>query len=201
MARARRLTIATSGRPRGRWPRLGERGRGAGLDARPPGLSLVGEAVGGTGGGTRDRERDGREEAREGDDSAMCKCGTVTNYTCANVGSGRVRIGSRSGHGSHRTARARPVPITGSGRVGPCTLRERVGSGFFRVGSGFLAFGFFGLGRVLGKKSRPVPGPLIVAGQKIQPVPIHHVARVGSGRVFFGRVGSGCSGRVTHAQV
>ena len=51
------------------------------------------------------------------------------------------RVGSRSGHGSHRTARARPVPITGSGRVGPCTLRGRVGSGFFRVGSGFLAFG------------------------------------------------------------
>ena len=105
--------------------------------------------------------------------------------------SGRVGFGSGQGRVTGRIGRPAPDPYLSPGRVGlaraPC--------------AGVSGRGFFGLGRVLGQKSRAVPGPLIVAGQKIRPAPTRHVARVGSGRVFFGRVGSGCSGRVTHAQV
>jgi hypothetical protein len=42
-----------------------------------------------------------------------------------------VRVGSRSGRGSFGMARARPVHSVGPGRVGPCLLIGRVGSGFF----------------------------------------------------------------------
>ena len=118
--------------------------------------------------------------------------------------SGRVGFGSGQGRVTGRIGRPAPDPYLSPGRVGlaraPCAgVSGRVFSGW--VGFFGLWVGFFGLGRVLGQKSRPVPGPLIVAGQKIRPAPTRHVARVGSGRVFFGRVGSGCSGRVTHAQV
>jgi hypothetical protein len=66
--------------------------------------------------------------------------------------SGRVRIGSRSGRGPFITACTRPVPSVGSGQPVPPCLTCRVG--FF-----WLWVGFFRLGRVLGQKARPVPGP------------------------------------------
>lgn len=87
--------------------------------------------------------------------------------------SGRVRVGSRSGRGPFITAHTRPVPSVRSGWVG-----------FFGFGSDF-----FGLGRVLGQKSRRVPGPWIITGQKLWPIPARCIGRVKSGQVFFGRVG------------
>jgi hypothetical protein len=55
-----------------------------------------------------------------------------------------------------------------SGRVGLCLLVERVASGFFMLGRGFLASGrFFGFDRLFGQKSWPVLKPRIVAGQKL----------------------------------
>ena len=67
-----------------------------------------------------------------------------------------------------------------------------VGSGRVQVGSGWPAIlcVIFGLDRFF-----------LVSGQIFQPVPDPSLGRVGSGRVFFGRVGSGLSGRVARDQV
>jgi hypothetical protein len=94
--------------------------------------------------------------------------------------SGRVVFGSSQGQVVGYLAW--PYPTRAS-------LCWRVGSGF----SGWVRFfgfrsGFFELGRVLGQKSRPIPGPWIIAGQKLWPVPTHCIGWVG----FF----SSGSGRV-----
>jgi hypothetical protein len=67
------------------------------------------------------------------------------------------RVGSRSGRGPFTTARTRPVSSVGLA----------------------CAFLFDMSGRVLGQKSRLVPIPWIITGQKLWHVPAHCIGRVG----------------------
>lgn len=57
----------------------------------------------------------------------------------------------------------------------------------FWVGLGrvfWLWVGFFGLGWIPGKKSWAIPGPWVLVGQKLWPVPTSRIGRVGSDRFF-----------------
>lgn len=78
-----------------------------------------------------------------------------------------------------------------SGRVSLCLLIGHVGLSFFWVRSSFFSFGlkFFQVVLDFGQKSWFVSGPLIIAGQKLWPLPARCIS-------FFGRVGLGWSGRV-----
>jgi hypothetical protein len=94
--------------------------------------------------------------------------------------SGRVRIGSRSGRGPFITACTRPVPSVGSGQPVPPCLTCRVG--FFGFGSGFSGWVGFWV-----KKHGLYPAHELLRVKNYGSYP--PVALVGSGRVFFGRVG------------
>jgi hypothetical protein len=100
----------------------------------------------------------------------------------------RVRVGSRPGRGPFIMARTRPVPSVGSTRASLFDVSSRI---FFGLGWVFwLWVGvFLGLGQVLGKKSRPVPNPWLIMGQKLWPIPTHCIGHVGSDQVFSARVG------------
>jgi hypothetical protein len=95
------------------------------------------------------------------------------------------RVGSRSGRGPFITARTRPMPS--------------VGSSFFGLGHVFwLWVSFFRVGSGFGSKITAHTRPVNYYGSKI-------MARtrplVGSGQVFFRRVGSDWLGWVAHDQV
>jgi hypothetical protein len=60
---------------------------------------------------------------------------------------------------------------------------------FFELDQGFgFGSGFFGLSRVLGQKSRHVPGPWIITSQKLWLMPIRRIGRGGSGSSELGQV-------------
>ena len=115
--------------------------------------------------------------------------------------SGRVGFGSGQGRVTGRIGRPAPDPYLSPGRVGlaraPCAgVSGRV---FFGLGRVFWPLGrVFRVGSGFGSKITARARPVDCCGSK-------NTARAhpprSSGRVFFGRVGSGCSGRVTHAQV
>jgi hypothetical protein len=80
----------------------------------------------------------------------------------------------------------------GLGWVASCLPVGRVGSRFFGLGWVFwLWVGFFGLGWILGKKSWLVPGPRVLVGQKLWPIPTSRIGRVGSDQFFCRWVRSG----------
>jgi hypothetical protein len=94
------------------------------------------------------------------------------------------RIGSGQGQVVGHLAQNAPDPciVSGQGGLVHASLLDvscRVFSSWIR-GFGFGS-GFFGLGRVLGQKSRLVPGPWIIMSQKLWLMPIRCIGRVGSG--------------------